>query len=173
MVSAPSQPVPSASSSSPAGRQVQVPTRGFVMYQVIPAVLIVAATSVWAGVTLNVTDAAAVNHVANILVPPECSETKSNRHTIQGIDHGWNRRIDCDRNQYYYTSRTAHSHGQRYVALYHNDYLHRHCDIYGNGDDAVSCSDWVDNTNHFSWHTTYGTYGDGHGISNHEMESLR
>lgn len=102
----------------------------------------------------------------------------TNYHTNNSIYHGWTRNYSCVTGNYTFHVWTNHGHGSKYVALWHDNTTHLHCDDYvSSGSSGASCSDTVGSTAHYSWHVAPSgqsdcRYSDGHGVCGHGMESL-
>lgn len=106
-----------------------------------------------------------------------CTLDVVNKHTLTtGVFHGWERFFCQPPGNYRFNANTNHGHGNKYVALWHSDNSHMHCDVIGSGSVNAFCSDTVNNTNHDTFHEAPlqcgSLYGDGHGISCHTMEAI-
>lgn len=107
-----------------------------------------------------------------------CTFDKSNQHTIGSVFHGWSRTFCEQTGTYTFSVQTNHGHGQKYVALWHSDTSHLHCDDLETGSINAFCTFSGLNTSHYSFHDIAGTSctdrftSDGHGFDCHPMESL-
>lgn len=105
-------------------------------------------------------------------------QNAANRHTTNGIDHGWSRTWSCD--HYTYTGITYHSHGSKYVAIYRlnpDRSITLKCSSLVSGSTGATCSVNTSSTQIESWHDTgdpltCDLYNDGHGICSHFMEPI-
>lgn len=107
-----------------------------------------------------------------------CNFDTDNDHTIGSAFHGWDRWFCQPPNDYRFTVFTNHPHGQKYAALWHDGTTHLHCDVLVSGSANASCTDTLNNTNHYSYHeissltSCTDRFSDGHGFNCHSMESL-
>jgi hypothetical protein len=107
-----------------------------------------------------------------------CSSDKTNSHTVGSVSHGWSRTFCQPSGDYNFNVWTNHGHGQKYVALWHSDTSHLHCDDLESGSVNASCTKSGINVHHMSYHDIAGgvsctdRFNDGHGFDCHDMEAL-
>lgn len=68
-----------------------------------------------------------------------CSPDGSHVHTTGGIGHGINRLFCEPAFNYTFNAHTNHGHGQKYVAIWHQDGSHLHCDDLETGSVDAYC----------------------------------
>jgi len=107
------------------------------------------------------------------------SQDDSNTHVQNHVDHGWVRDYQNISDTYIFTVYTDHNHGTKLAELWHSDFSHYHCSVFGNVN-HVSC-DWeVNSWQHMSWNQgpfnqmdpNDCTFNDGHGVCGHWMREI-
>lgn len=104
-----------------------------------------------------------------------CSPNGSHVHSTGGINHGINRLFCEPAFNYSFNGHTKHGHGTKYVAIWHSDVSHVHCDDLETGSVDAYCVTSGVNIDHSTYHDIANAggcdkFGDGHYICAHFME---